>query len=75
MGQLVTNGRKFVQYDYGKDENKEVYGTSEPPVYNLTRFSVSVYLIRSENDYLVTKEVRYLFETVYRYYKHFISEC
>ncbi|KAF2901736.1 hypothetical protein ILUMI_04464 [Ignelater luminosus] len=56
ISQLVINGRKFQQFDYGQNKNKEMYGTKEPPIYNLTEFRVPVYLIRSENDFLVTKE-------------------
>ena len=30
--------KKFSQYDYGKKKNKEIYGSEEPPEYNLTEF-------------------------------------
>lgn len=58
MIQLVTNGGKFDQFDYGQEENKRIYGTPDPPIYDLSKFRVPVYLVRAENDLLISKEVK-----------------
>ncbi|KAF2901735.1 hypothetical protein ILUMI_04463 [Ignelater luminosus] len=56
MIQIATNGGKFNQFDYGRNKNKEIYGTPDPQIYDLSKFRVPVYLVRAENDLLITKE-------------------
>lgn len=58
MIQLASNDGKFEQFDYGRTKNMEIYGTYDPPIYPLSEFRVPVYIIRSENDLLSTKEVK-----------------
>jgi len=55
LSQLMLSG-DFQQYDYGAQKNKLIYGSSEPPRYDLSKMQVPTYLIRSENDLTSTKE-------------------
>lgn len=41
--QIIKSG-KFRKYDYGATKNQQIYGTKEPPVYNLTRIDVPTHL-------------------------------
>ncbi|KAJ1524458.1 hypothetical protein ONE63_010955 [Megalurothrips usitatus] len=42
----------FRQYDHGRKRNLEVYGTAEPPVYNLTAVDTPVFMYLAHNDIL-----------------------
>jgi len=44
------SGEKFTQFDYGRRENVERYGTAEPPEYDLAMVTVPVYIFWSQND-------------------------
>ncbi|KAJ8922570.1 hypothetical protein NQ315_007600 [Exocentrus adspersus] len=46
------NSGKFRQYDFGKKLNKQDYGSSNPPDYDLSKITAPVYLIYSKNDWL-----------------------
>nr|CAH7747960.1 unnamed protein product [Callosobruchus chinensis] len=46
----------FRQYDYGTTGNKLHYGQNDPPDYNLKEIVTPVYLIYSQNDWLVTEK-------------------
>lgn len=46
----------FRQYDYGKSKNKEIYGTPEPPDYDLSRINVPIFLHYSKNDFFAAVE-------------------
>ncbi|CAG5013326.1 unnamed protein product [Parnassius apollo] len=60
FGQNVIAGR-FQKYDYGPSKNLELYGTVNPPLYNLNRTNMPVVLLHSENDLLVdSKDVQWL---------------
>ncbi|KAF2900849.1 hypothetical protein ILUMI_05338 [Ignelater luminosus] len=64
LTQLVTTGN-FQKYDYGKHANALIYGSTEPPHYNLSRLSIPTYFIRAQNDLVVTKEnVEQLYEAL-----------
>lgn len=54
---MSTDGvlRKF---DYGALRNKEVYGSSSPPVYDLSKISCPVAIIYAKNDPLTPQQVR-----------------
>ncbi|KAK4886695.1 hypothetical protein RN001_002966 [Aquatica leii] len=52
--QLVEKGN-FDYYDFGTETNIIVYGSRYPPQYNLSLLQVPTYLIRAENDLLITK--------------------
>ncbi|CAK1584109.1 unnamed protein product [Parnassius mnemosyne] len=59
-GQNVIGGR-FQKYDYGPNKNLELYGTVQPPLYNLNRTNIPVVLMYGENDVLVdSKDVQWL---------------
>lgn len=34
--QIIRKG-KFAKYDFGAKKNQDIYGTKEPPVYDLSR--------------------------------------
>ncbi|CAK1590788.1 unnamed protein product [Parnassius mnemosyne] len=51
-GQTGMAGR-FQKYYYGPSKNLELYGSVQPPLYNLNRTNIPVVLIYSENDILV----------------------
>ncbi|CAG5013359.1 unnamed protein product [Parnassius apollo] len=60
FGQNVISGR-FQKYNYGTRKNLELYGTVQPPIYNLNRTNIPVVLMYSENDLLVdSKDVHWL---------------
>jgi hypothetical protein len=47
---------KFAQFDYGKIKNKEIYGKSEPPEYDLSKITAPVVSWFGLNDNLATPE-------------------
>lgn len=49
--QIIRKG-KFAKYDFGEKKNLEVYGTKEPPVYNLANIDFPVHLFVGEYDKL-----------------------
>lgn len=53
IAQLISNGGKFRQFDYGHDGNLEKYGSWEPPAYNLTASTAPVVIYYGLNDLLV----------------------
>ncbi|KPI94007.1 Lipase 3, partial [Papilio xuthus] len=53
FGQLY-NSNKFVQFDYGRFKNRRVYGSRQPPSYNLTAITSPVFLHYADNDWLST---------------------
>lgn len=51
----------FRQFDYGSTQNKKVYGTSSPPIYDISNFKsqlggVRIFLINGKNDVLVAPD-------------------
>lgn len=46
------NAGRFCQMDWGEKKNKEIYGQSSPPDYNLENIKAPTYLYSSENDAL-----------------------
>lgn len=55
FGQLIKSDR-FCQYDYGKDQNLEVYKQEAPPDYNLKSCNTKIAIIYSEADVIVPAE-------------------
>lgn len=51
-GQEETNAN-FSKFDYGRDKNLEVYGTPEPPLYDLKASNVPIVIYQGPNDHLV----------------------
>uniref|UniRef100_T1JB84 Partial AB-hydrolase lipase domain-containing protein n=1 Tax=Strigamia maritima TaxID=126957 RepID=T1JB84_STRMM len=59
--QLVSNGNRFQKFDYGSRLNRQKYGQSTVPEYNLKNITTQVALFYSSNDYLATiKDVDWL---------------
>lgn len=50
------DSHEFRQFDYGIERNQEVYGTSEPPAYNLNNVRAPVTLFYGNYDALVPSE-------------------
>ncbi|KOB73732.1 Yolk polypeptide 2 [Operophtera brumata] len=50
-GQAVASG-EFRKYDYGPTVNSQVYGTVEPPKYNMSRVTAPVTLYSAAEDWL-----------------------
>lgn len=44
--------RQFQRYDHGKIKNMAVYGTAQPPVYNVSEISAPIVLYYGVNDFL-----------------------
>lgn len=44
---------RFRQYDHGKKQNLKIYGSEQPPDYNLTKVLVSIAYLYGEHDELV----------------------
>ena len=40
FAQLMINGGQFLKFDYGGDKNIEMYGTENPPEYDLSLVNV-----------------------------------
>ncbi|KAF2901738.1 hypothetical protein ILUMI_04466 [Ignelater luminosus] len=55
LSQLMNSGR-FQRFDYGTKENLKLYGSAEPPQYDLSKMRVPTYLIRANNDLTSTRE-------------------
>ncbi len=49
--QIIRSG-KFAKYDWGAKKNMQIYGTKEPPIYNLTKIEFPVHLFVGEYDRL-----------------------
>lgn len=53
----------FQKFDYGKQKNVAIYGSEEPPKYNLSAVTVPLVAIYGRNDGLVdTKDVKWLLQ-------------
>ncbi|EDS36646.1 lysosomal acid lipase [Culex quinquefasciatus] len=51
--QVVNDGGRFRQFDYGWEGNWERYGSLEPPAYNLTASTAPVLIYYGLNDWMV----------------------
>ena len=49
---------KFRKYDYGRN-NLRIYGTTEPPAYNISNIIAPIYIYRATEDALASRRVRY----------------
>lgn len=49
--QEISSGY-FRQYDYGGTKNIEIYNSTEPPRYSLSKISIPITLIYAQNDWL-----------------------
>lgn len=46
----INRSNRFQQYDYGSHVNRQVYGQSTPPMYNLTEVSVPTIIFYGKHD-------------------------
>lgn len=53
-GDMARN--RFRKFDYGFSENMRRYGTSTPPIYDLSKIRVPTIVIMARNDWLTPKE-------------------
>ncbi|KAJ3658393.1 hypothetical protein Zmor_010133 [Zophobas morio] len=54
-GQQIKNGG-FLWYDYGSEQNLELYGSETPPAYDLSKITAPVAAYYGKNDHLVYAE-------------------
>ena len=47
----------FLWYDYGSEQNLELYGSETPPAYDLSKITAPVAAYYGKNDHLVYAEV------------------
>ncbi|KAL7287740.1 hypothetical protein TKK_0018123 [Trichogramma kaykai] len=52
-GQEIKSGN-FQRYDYGKNKNLQIYNSTVPPQYDLSKVQVPVGIFWSENDWLAS---------------------
>lgn len=50
-GQLILSG-SFRKFDYGAKDNLRIYGSTQPPKYDLEKVKTPVVIFYSDNDYL-----------------------
>jgi len=57
FSQMIANYQGGLRkFDYGKEENVKRYGTSEPPLYDMSVIKTRVYMYYGDNDLLSTLE-------------------
>ncbi|XP_053609884.1 lipase 1-like [Plodia interpunctella] len=52
----LGNRKEFAEYDYGNDTNLELYGSVNPPPYNLSKVTFDVVMYCGANDLVSTLE-------------------
>ncbi|KAG5875198.1 hypothetical protein JTB14_029372 [Gonioctena quinquepunctata] len=50
----ATRGR-FRKYDFGRGKNRYLYGSDEPPEYDLKRIRVPIYIMYARSDWSITR--------------------
>lgn len=59
----IANSEHFQRYDHGNATNLAIYGSTEPPRYDLSKLKVKVHLLYAPNDISTTREnVKRLYE-------------
>ncbi|KAK9878702.1 hypothetical protein WA026_023401 [Henosepilachna vigintioctopunctata] len=73
--QVIRSGR-FAKYDYGPDKNNRIYGSTTPPLYDLSKIRAPVALFSSKNDmYFNPKDEEKLEEMLSNVvYKHLVED-
>jgi len=56
FAQLMINGGQFLKFDYGGDKNIEMYGTENPPEYDLSLVNVPTMMYTGDSDSLIGVE-------------------
>lgn len=75
MQMIAKNTPQMVKFDYGTDKNIEIYGSAEPPAYDLSKIEVPVYLHCGNNDDLSTvANVEQLMRTLKRATKRYYDD-
>jgi lysosomal acid lipase/cholesteryl ester hydrolase len=54
--QQIMSRKQFAKFDYGKKTNMKVYGTKDPPIYNLSNIDVPIRLYKGDYDKLADSE-------------------
>lgn len=54
----INQSKKFQMYDYGI-ENQRIYGSTNPPEYDLSAIDVPIYIMYGTHDGTTTKKVIY----------------
>ena len=49
---MIRDGRNFVMYDYGHNENKKIYGQRDPPLVPIENYNVPTVLLSGDLDKL-----------------------
>ncbi|XP_054259396.1 lipase 3-like [Macrosteles quadrilineatus] len=52
----IACAKRFQQFDYGSRGNRQMYGSTQPPQYDLQRIQLPVYLVYSDKDKVATKQ-------------------
>ena len=53
---VPVDQQKFSPFNYGTEKNKVIYGTEEPPEFDLTKIKTKVVLIQGSDDGLVNSQ-------------------
>lgn len=59
FGQIIKNNGTFQQYDYGIENNRNLYGSEMPPEYEVGKIAQPVHLFIGRNDLLADVLVIY----------------
>ncbi|CAG9861082.1 unnamed protein product [Phyllotreta striolata] len=51
-----SSRNRFRKYDYGIGKNRYLYGTDEPPEYDLKNIKVPVYIMFASNDWSISRQ-------------------
>lgn len=54
---FITILEKFQQYHHGTEMNMKIYGTPEPPQYDLSKVRTNIHLLHGTNDWLTPSDV------------------
>lgn len=55
-----SSRNRFRKYDYGIGKNRHLYGTDEPPEYDLKKIKVPIYIMFATNDWSISRQVNIL---------------
>ncbi|KPJ03003.1 PREDICTED: lipase 1-like [Papilio xuthus] len=69
------NTNTFQNFDYGVEENLQIYGSDQPPPYNLSQVTVPIVIINGNNDGLATPaDVDWLTSKLPNVLEHFLVQ-
>lgn len=61
----INQSKKFQMYDYGL-KNERIYGSTDPPSYNLSAIDTPIYIIYGTHDGTTAKKVCNLFIVIFQ---------